>query len=1260
MRSCRICDFNVCANCIQASAERAKDASSTATKFRAALTSLSRCHELLAPGLPMPPRSTWEQWRRGWTGVPSIGDLMALEDEALLVRATTSGVDAEKTADEILSSIDNPKKYLAELIVERLAEDLDFSAAFSDSWSVEMDEALASFVQERGVVLEKPASSLTKDDLFDKASSADGASPTDGESTPDKAALHRNVSVAPMFVRGGSPSPRRAKQPTQLSDNSEAAIRARYMLLREWNDIVSPALPLIDLRLFEVEGHIAQQLLICKGRLLPATKDALIDRALELSATSEPLPTVSLNIAAPDAEDGKVEPAFEQLFSQLHGKYPLTNTNKEVGEGQLWEVRMRGEGAAAFTDATDIGGHFRTSLRLLCSDLQSPGRTLAGGKISTPIFIATPNHVRGAGDGAEAAEAYLPNPACTSPDDLERFAFVGTLCGAAARFTSFMELELPSLCWKFVLGQSIDSHELRAVDVKTAAHIESVLAIDDETTWALRQEEDPVCWCIRLANNEGVALRGDGRGPVAFAEREEYAAAAEKTYLAAFTRQLEAMARGFYSVFPQLGARLLTWRELERRVCGLPDVDVSQLQRIAKYEGSHRKGDDYVKTFWQVLRELSGQERKQLLGFVWGRSRLPAHCTTPFTIDSSSSGNDDNQLPMSHTCMFQLHLPRYSSASVLKERLLTAIQNAGQRGDGTQAKGEYFDLAEGMRSAEAPAPTLLLDMQMDDGGHCETLRDFCQRAHLDIRQLERRWGISEMRELLAMDVVAVRTGLSTALDGGSGSGTEMARARAKYKGMTEQQLRTTCADSWLESTGSCDAMVDLLVAHQAEQNGWLMPTKTAAAPPKILEAGPIAVTASDQGHELVHDDDESGVGQAMRRLSQTGSDYFEVRVTDGGEQDVVCVGVAPEGNLTPAGSCLPHLSSAGAPFEMSLSLAGYNSGARHRVPQPGWEAGSVGYHGDDGGLFVENGSAATAVPLAGDNARTFGAGDVVGCGVTFGSQSPRTSHRIFFTLNGQATGMEASVDAGRSLHACVGLKHGAKVVLNTGQADFLFKFEMDAAKTTALLSAHAQWFAESWQIETVDQLLNVELLGRVLAQDDSPLSEAQKGELRQLREAAPWLLKAKAEKRDLTASLGLPVDASEGDIEAAKVAKAAEAASAQASDDELPTLQKADVARATQTRHVFAVICSAPCLTRMMRAGVMRALAQARRRWPADDSDFSSGAVEAPAPPRRASMSSSSTSDDDSSLGSPQVMLDDSDDEVLHALERLRQARGAE
>jgi hypothetical protein len=561
--------------------------------------------------------------------------LLELKDEDLLARAKAAGVDEDKMTGDLLSSVENPKNYLAHLIIESATAKLDFDAAFAESWSIEMDEALVVFVQERAVVTKKSATALSCDDLFDDPV-AEGSNGTatepdnvDGESTPDKTALHRNVSLAPRFVRSPhTPSPRKPREATHLADNSNAAICARFLLLREWNDAVRLALPLIDLRLFEVESHISHHLCIGKGRLLPATKNALIEEALKLSSSNESLPRVHLNIPAPDSEVASCDSVFEQLFKQLHDKH-LTNTNKEHGEGQLWKVDMRGEGAVAFTDATDVGGHFRTSLRLLSSDLQSA--TTA----TQALFIPTPNFARGVGGGAEAAESYLPNPERTSDADLERYRFIGKLCGAAARFTAFFELELPSLCWKQILGQAVDAHELRLVDISTATYLESVLAIADETAWL--QQESPVRWCIRLANHrQGLALRGDGSEIVAFVDREQYVATAEQAYLNQFAPQLKAMAEGFASVFPQLAARLLTWRELERRVCGLPDVDVSQLQKIAEYSGSYDKQDDYMQTFWSVLRELSGQERKQLLGFVWGRSRLPANCETPFIIDSSS------------------------------------------------------------------------------------------------------------------------------------------------------------------------------------------------------------------------------------------------------------------------------------------------------------------------------------------------------------------------------------------------------------------------------------------------------------------------------------------------------------------------------------------------------------------------------------------------------------------------------------------------
>lgn len=58
---------------------------------------------------------------------------------------------------------------------------------------------------------------------------------------------------------------------------------------------------------------------------------------------------------------------------------------------------------------------------------------------------------------------------------------------------------------------------------------------------------------------------------------------------------------------------------------------------------------------------------------------------------------------------------------------------------------------------------------------------------------------------------------------------------------------------------------------------------------------------------------------------------------------------------------------------------------------PGWYPGSWGYHGDDGNFFDQKEDGQKYGP-------TYGAGDVVGCGVDFVDRS------AFFTKNGQHLG----------------------------------------------------------------------------------------------------------------------------------------------------------------------------------------------------------------------------------------------------------------
>merc|ERR1739844_560765 len=97
--------------------------------------------------------------------------------------------------------------------------------------------------------------------------------------------------------------------------------------------------------------------------------------------------------------------------------------------------------------------------------------------------------------------------------------------------------------------------------------------------------------------------------------------------------------------------------------------------------GGYDKNDTIIKYFWEVLREMTSQERKMFLQFVWARSRLPlkeSDFEDPFKIqkDMKNSGKEMNDaLPSASTCFFSLSLPEYQSKETLKAKLLFAINN---------------------------------------------------------------------------------------------------------------------------------------------------------------------------------------------------------------------------------------------------------------------------------------------------------------------------------------------------------------------------------------------------------------------------------------------------------------------------------------------------------------------------------------------------------------------------------------------------------
>lgn len=102
-------------------------------------------------------------------------------------------------------------------------------------------------------------------------------------------------------------------------------------------------------------------------------------------------------------------------------------------------------------------------------------------------------------------------------------------------------------------------------------------------------------------------------------------------------------------------------------MCGETSIDLALLKQIARYDGEYgRQGAQHpvIQRFWRVMEEFSPAERTAVIGFAWGRSRLPPAASTSgivFNIDAADGG--DEFIPTSSTCDFRLHLPKYVSSS---------------------------------------------------------------------------------------------------------------------------------------------------------------------------------------------------------------------------------------------------------------------------------------------------------------------------------------------------------------------------------------------------------------------------------------------------------------------------------------------------------------------------------------------------------------------------------------------------------------------
>ncbi|KAG0727025.1 Ubiquitin-protein ligase E3A [Chionoecetes opilio] len=140
-------------------------------------------------------------------------------------------------------------------------------------------------------------------------------------------------------------------------------------------------------------------------------------------------------------------------------------------------------------------------------------------------------------------------------------------------------------------------------------------------------------------------------------------------------RQFRAFRRGFNMVTDDSPlVNLFRPEELELLICGSQHYDFMELMKSTEYDGGYTSETPVVKAFWELVHEMTTEDKKRLLQFTTGSARVPVGGLARLKLIIARHGPDCDRLPTAHTCFNVLLLPEYSDKEKLRDRLHKAIK----------------------------------------------------------------------------------------------------------------------------------------------------------------------------------------------------------------------------------------------------------------------------------------------------------------------------------------------------------------------------------------------------------------------------------------------------------------------------------------------------------------------------------------------------------------------------------------------------------
>lgn len=459
----------------------------------------------------------------------------------------------------------------------------------------------------------------------------------------------------------------------------------RYGLLRKFNLSLQFALPLIN---FSSSFHNpAVQVsylasLLCKHRhlIFMDIKSKYLEEMLQATATPVREPDDDLNFpsslrmikvsrrqALECADSGDMsERVKRSFFGQTVAAFPSRSTDMlslrsqwvqrgHRGQKRSFVVEFLGEGVA------DYGGPYRELFTVCIQEIQSS---------LLPFLIPTRNSATRSG---EDQHLWTFNPSERSRTALKYYFVLGQLVAIALRSEIELNLSLPRLVWKRLVGLEPSREDIVQIDSAATRILQLAdIATEEEFArtyleWNVHLSDGSICNLPAPTDNEFVDLKHrDLFMQMWFDARIKEAAV-----------QINHFVSGFGSVVPLSSLKTFTPEQLEAKICG-SSIDIEAFANNTVYEHGLTPETPVVQYFWQVLKELPHDQQTQFVQFALARSRLPVspRWPVPFRIHPMKRHEVADEDPFCitvSTCFNTMTLPAYSSKQVLKEKLLLSI-----------------------------------------------------------------------------------------------------------------------------------------------------------------------------------------------------------------------------------------------------------------------------------------------------------------------------------------------------------------------------------------------------------------------------------------------------------------------------------------------------------------------------------------------------------------------------------------------------------